>query len=103
MRLFLGLGKGKARFLVAGVMLSGVIRFAVIHSQGYVPPFVDTPDTASWQERFSVLYDNLYTRFGGLLIGVIGAYLVSFHKEAVITSYSIHYTKLYDQSMPGLS
>ena len=36
-----------------------------------------------WRKSFNLLYDNLYTRYGGLLIGVFGSYLYVFYKKTI--------------------
>jgi peptidoglycan/LPS O-acetylase OafA/YrhL len=64
-------------------MLSGIVRFAVIHSHGFVPPYLNPPGSAGWQAWFDGEYDKTYARFGGLLTGVFGAYLVCYRKDAL--------------------
>jgi peptidoglycan/LPS O-acetylase OafA/YrhL len=71
------------RVLGALMLLAGVIRWIVIDRHGFVPPFLDLPNMQSWVDRFSIEYDNLYTRYGALLSGVIGAYLTVYHRERV--------------------
>jgi len=73
--LFMGLGKGRIRILVGLMILSGTIRYAVIHFSGIVPPFRFAPYTPAWNAWFDVVYDKPWMRFGGLLSGVTGAYL----------------------------
>jgi peptidoglycan/LPS O-acetylase OafA/YrhL len=73
--LFMGLGKGRVRILVGLLVLSGVIRFAIVHFYGIVPPFRSAPQTSRFEFVFDMEYDKLYTRFGGLLAGVTAAYL----------------------------
>ena len=67
------------RILGGLMVLSGIIRWLIIDRHGFVPPFLDTPDMQSWVDRFTIEYQNLYTRYAGLLSGVIAAYLVVFH------------------------
>jgi peptidoglycan/LPS O-acetylase OafA/YrhL len=75
---------GRRWQILGGLMvLSGIIRWIVIDRHGFVPPFLDTPDMQSWVDRFSIEYQNLYTRYAGLLSGVIGAYLMVYYREAV--------------------
>ena len=83
MALFLGLGKGRLPILVALLAGASVLQFAIWHLGNFVPPFLDTPDTKSWQIRFDVTYDKLHMRCGALLIGVMGAFLVCCRKPAV--------------------
>jgi peptidoglycan/LPS O-acetylase OafA/YrhL len=73
----------KLQILGLFLLLSGVIRWIIIDRHGFIPPFVDTPDMQSWVDRFSIEYQNLYTRYAGLLSGVIGAYLMVYHRERV--------------------
>jgi peptidoglycan/LPS O-acetylase OafA/YrhL len=71
------------RLLGALLLAAGIIRWFVIVRHGFVPPFLDLPNMQSWVDRFTIEYQNLYTRYGALLSGVIGAYLMVFHREAV--------------------
>jgi peptidoglycan/LPS O-acetylase OafA/YrhL len=71
------------RVLAATMVLAGIIRWIVIDRHGFVPPFLDLPNMQSWVDRFSIEYDNLYTRYGALLSGVIGAYLSVYHPDRV--------------------
>ena len=71
------------RVLGALLLAAGIIRWVVIDRHGFVPPFLDLPNMQSWVDRFSIEYDNLYTRYGALLSGVIGAYLMTCHRERV--------------------
>jgi peptidoglycan/LPS O-acetylase OafA/YrhL len=65
------------------LLLAGIIRWIVIDRHGFIPPFLDLPNMQSWVDRFTIEYQNLYTRYGALLSGVIGAYLMVYHREAV--------------------
>ena len=65
------------------MVLTGVIRWVVIDRHGFVPPFLDLPNMQSWVDRFAIGTQNLYTRYGALLAGVIGAYLMVFHQQRV--------------------
>jgi peptidoglycan/LPS O-acetylase OafA/YrhL len=71
------------RILGSLMILAGIIRLIVIVRYGFVPPFLDLPNMQSWVDRFTIEYQNLYTRYGALLSGVIGAYLMVFHRERV--------------------
>ncbi len=74
---------GRPMRVLGGLMvLAGVIRWVVIDRHGFVPPFLDLPNMQSWVDRFTIEYQNLYTRYGALLAGVIGAYLMVFHRSA---------------------
>ncbi len=73
----------KLQILGVMMLLSGVIRWMVIDRHGFIPPFLDTPDMQSWVDRFTIEYQNLYTRYAGLLSGVIGAYLMVYHRDRV--------------------
>ncbi|MGA7297712.1 MAG: acyltransferase [Rhodanobacteraceae bacterium] len=81
--LFMGLGKGRLRILVALMGLSLVIRFSVIHAMGITPPFRITPDDPHFYPFFDNIYDKPWTRFGGLLAGATGAFLSTFHAERI--------------------
>ena len=67
--------------MVALLIASGFIRLAIIRSYDFVPPFNDPPDTPAWSLRFDVIYDKLHVRYGGLLVGVIGAFFSLYHKQ----------------------
>ncbi|HET7216397.1 MAG TPA: acyltransferase [Vicinamibacterales bacterium] len=71
------------RVLGGLLLVAGIIRWFVIDRHGFVPPFLDLPNMQSWVDRFSIEYDNLYTRYGALLSGVIGAYLMIYHRDRV--------------------
>jgi peptidoglycan/LPS O-acetylase OafA/YrhL len=77
---------------VLGVLmvLAGIIRWVVIVRHGFIPPFLDLPNMQSWVDRFTIEYQNLYTRYGALLSGVIGAYLMVFHRERVQRFFTRH-------------
>lgn len=75
--------KPKLQILGLLMLLSGVIRWMVIDRHGFIPPFLDLPNMQSWVDRFSIEYQNLYTRYAGLLSGVIGAFLMVYHREKV--------------------
>ena len=81
--LFMGLGKGRLRILVALMGLSLVIRFSVIHAVGIMPPFRITPDDPHFYPFFDTIYDKPWMRFGGLLAGATGAFLSTFHAERI--------------------
>jgi peptidoglycan/LPS O-acetylase OafA/YrhL len=72
---FMGLGKGRVWILVSLLVLSGVIRYVIIHIYGVVPPFRSAPYTPRFNYMVDVEYDKPYMRFGGLLAGTAGAYL----------------------------
>ena len=76
------------RILAAMMVLAGIIRWIVIDRHGFVPPFLDLPNMQSWVDRFSIEYDNLYTRYGALLAGVIGSYLTVYHPDRVKAFFS---------------
>jgi peptidoglycan/LPS O-acetylase OafA/YrhL len=76
------------RVLAAMMVLAGIIRWIVIDRHGFVPPFLDLPNMQSWVDRFSIEYDNLYTRYGALLAGVIGSYLTVYHPDRVKAFFS---------------
>lgn len=73
--LFMGLGKGRLRILVALMGLSVAIRFTVVHVSGIVPPYRFAELSQPWDAWFDIIYDKPWTRFGGLLAGATGAYL----------------------------
>ena len=62
---------GKPMRVLGGLMLlAGIIRWIVIDRHGFIPPFLDLPNMQSWVDRFTIEYQNLYTRYGALLAGV---------------------------------
>lgn len=68
----------KMNVLIYFLVLSSIIRFFVIFYYDLFPTdsrLWGVIESDAWYTTFSKLYDNLYTRYGGLLIGVIGAYL----------------------------
>jgi peptidoglycan/LPS O-acetylase OafA/YrhL len=71
------------RVFGALLFLAGIVRLVIIDRHGFVPPFLDLPNMQSWVDRFSIEYDNLYTRYGALLSGIIGAYLMTYHRARV--------------------
>lgn len=79
--LVLGRSRRPLVWMFVLLALSGFIRLAIIRGYGFVPPFQDSPDMPSWSLRFDTIYDKLHVRYGGLLAGVIGAYLSVFHPE----------------------
>ncbi len=83
--LLLVVGRTSRPFSIMLVLLlvSGLIRLAVIRAHDFVPPYNDPPDTAIWSLRFDRIYDKLHVRYGGLLAGAIGAFISLFHKEKV--------------------
>lgn len=87
--LLLVLTFAKRRMLVFSVMLllSVLMRVLVIYQYDLIPEHAYNANVSDPQGvnylviSFSVLYDNLITRYGGLLIGIMGAYLVNYHQE----------------------
>jgi len=71
------------RTMGALLLLSGIVRWVVINQYGFIPPFRDLPNMQSWVDRFTIEYQNLYTRYGALISGVIGSYVMVFHRERV--------------------
>lgn len=68
--------RNKVRFFMFLLILSSLIRFwTVYHFNLIGDGFWGDVGSESWRKTFSLLYDNLYTRYGGLLVGVIGSYL----------------------------
>jgi peptidoglycan/LPS O-acetylase OafA/YrhL len=81
--LFMAKGRGQVRYLVLLLALSGFLRLAISVKYDLQPPFRDLPNSATFINRYNVEYMNLYSRYAGLLSGVIGAYLVGYRKESV--------------------
>jgi peptidoglycan/LPS O-acetylase OafA/YrhL len=81
--LFVRRGDGRMWYLVSLLLLSGFIRLVVMRTHGMIPPFRDEPYSKPWVKYYNAEYQNLYTRFGGLLAGVIGAYLVLYRPSLI--------------------
>ncbi len=66
------------------LILSSVIRFFIVYKYNLqmISGGLEIADD-KWRQSFNLLYDNLYTRYGGLLIGVFGSYLSVFYKKRV--------------------
>ena len=64
------------------LFISSVIRFFIVYKYDLqmISGGLEIADD-KWRLSFNLLYDNLYTRYGGLLIGVFGAYLYVFYKK----------------------
>ncbi len=78
--------KNPLRWMWGLLGLSFVIRFAVIMMDEAIrttPGSVIATDHEFHAYHFSVLYDNLYTRYGALLCGCIAAYYYFHHEEAL--------------------
>jgi peptidoglycan/LPS O-acetylase OafA/YrhL len=73
----------KLQILGLLMLASGIIRWIIIDRHGFIPPFLDTPDMQSRVDRFSIEYQNLYTRHAGLLSGIIGAFVMVYHRGRV--------------------
>ncbi len=89
---FVGPGKGRFRVLAALMALSVAIRLSVVHFSGIVPPFRFVPESPAYFAWYDKIYDKPWMRFGGLLVGVSGAYLSSFRRPQ-LTRFFAH-TKL---------
>lgn len=81
--LFMRGGKGRIQVLVGLMLLSVAIRYTVIHTSGIVHPFRFAQSTAPWYAWFDIIYDKPWMRFGGLLAGVTGAFLNTYHLPGV--------------------
>lgn len=77
--LVLLIGKSKRALLIMVLLflLSFLIRFALsFYYQFQLPlPTHEVVDKALMYQYFDIIYDKSYTRYGGLLVGVITAYL----------------------------
>ena len=71
----------KINILLFFLLLSVVIRFITVYAYNLFPSelYWTLPGNEGWDLSFSILYDNLITRYGGLLVGVIAAYLYIFY------------------------
>ena len=76
--LFMAFGKGRPGLLFGMVLLSGIVRYTVIHVYAVVPPPLEQAYTPQWSHWFNTEYDKFYTRFGGLMVGVTAAYLTTY-------------------------
>ncbi|MEC9047052.1 MAG: acyltransferase [Planctomycetota bacterium] len=81
--LLLVLGRGRRALLWMGLLLlaSSAIRYGVCVTNEFVPPLEARPSEAEWTKQFDVIYDKLHVRFGGLLAGMMGAYVALHHLE----------------------
>ena len=78
-------------FFLFLLVLSCIIRFVVVYYFDLVGnKFFGGGDIGSenWRKTFNLLYDNLYTRYGSLLVGVIGSYLYVFHSKKLSLFFS---------------
>ena len=79
----------KISFLLILFLLSFVIRYFVVYAYELFPynywnsQSVNNEGINYMKITFSSIYDNLYTRYGGLLVGVIGAFINVFYNEKV--------------------
>ncbi|MEZ6137758.1 MAG: acyltransferase family protein [Pirellulaceae bacterium] len=71
------------RWMLVLLAISGFLRFAIIRTYDFTFPFTGAPDTDEWALRFDVIYDKLHVRYGGLLAGVMGAYLSLYHSQKI--------------------
>jgi len=74
------------RWMWALFGFSFLVRWGVIWSDDWIyntPQSVLAVDREFHAHHFSVLYDNLYTRFGALLAGCIGGYYYQYHRSEV--------------------
>ncbi|MCP4092912.1 MAG: acyltransferase [Planctomycetes bacterium] len=70
--------KGSIVLLVVG----WIIRVALLQGYGFDAYWDNgTMGSDAWRSRFSAVYDNFYTRYGGLLIGLVAAWIQLRHKD----------------------
>lgn len=60
---------------------SSLIRFAVVQRHGILPPLAANPADPEWARLFDTIYDKPHVRYGGLLTGLVGAYVSLHHLE----------------------
>lgn len=77
--LLMSRGRGRLRIFVALTALSVTIRYVVLHFSGMQLPMRQALYSRGWDRWFDIEYDKPWMRFGGLLAGVIGAYLSCYH------------------------
>ena len=74
--------KQKIWFFIALFFLSFVIRFSVVYYYNLVGEgFWGETGSDGWRNTFNLLYSNLYTRYGGLLVGVLGSYVYVYYLD----------------------
>jgi len=91
--LLFGLRRSRGRLVVVLLLLlvsSGLIRLAIIHTFGFTPPFQESPTSDASVERLSTVYDNLYTRYGPLVAGVLGAFFSVYARGALGRFFARH-------------
>jgi peptidoglycan/LPS O-acetylase OafA/YrhL len=76
---------------LAGLLaLSVAIRWIIIHAEGFALPIAFNPrlhgDMATFTRYFDAVYCKPYTRYGGLLVGVLVAYL--YHRTGFLGWFS---------------
>ena len=75
--------KQKVWFFITLFFLSFVVRFYVVYHYNLVGEGFWGEDiiSDSWRNTFNLLYDNLYTRYGGLLVGILGSYFYVYYLD----------------------
>ena len=75
--------KQKVWFFIILFFLSFAVRFYVVYHYNLVGEGVWGEDITSdsWRNTFNLLYDNLYTRYGGLLVGILGSYFYMYYLD----------------------
>ena len=76
--------KQKVWFFITLFFLSFVVRFYVVYHYNLVGDdgfWGNKIGDDSWRDTFNLLYDNLYTRYGGLLVGVLGSYFYVYYLD----------------------
>ena len=81
--------KSKTSVFIFLLILSSVIRFFVVYQNNLVGDNfwgggLDE-NLDYWRKTFSLLYDNLYTRFGSLFVGVFASFLTIYKKEQTLS------------------
>ncbi|MFK8067666.1 MAG: acyltransferase family protein [Gammaproteobacteria bacterium] len=72
-------------------LISIIVRFGIVMSDDAIrtsPGSRMYTDHDYFNHFFTVLYDNLHSRFGGLLVGCIAAYNFHFHKEKLTSFFN---------------
>jgi peptidoglycan/LPS O-acetylase OafA/YrhL len=75
--------KQKVWFFIILFFLSFAVRFYVVYHYNLVGEGFWGEDITSdsWRNTFNLLYDNLYTRYGGLLVGILGSYFYMYYLD----------------------